>query len=160
MDIGTTDPLETVAMAKELGAHDVQLVDAPGFRHARRRKGRPADHGGGRRGQGGGTLPAGAGQLAARTHPGGRHGFGAGRGGDRRLFRAARLLAASEAIRLGGHFGFEPANLLDVCDALGGAAMGQMLRTKVASRRFKTGLQLGVLHANVALADAAGAPPA
>ena len=31
--------------------------------------------------------------------------------------------------------------------------MGQMLRSEVASRRFKTGLQLGVLHANVALAE-------
>lgn len=67
--------------------------------------------------------------------------------------RAARLLAASEAIRLGTKFGFEPANLLDVCEALGGAAMGPMLRNEVASRRFKTGLQLGVLHANVALAE-------
>ena len=46
---------------RSLAQHDVHLVDAPGFRHARRRKGRASHHGGGRRRQGGGTLPAGAG---------------------------------------------------------------------------------------------------
>jgi 3-hydroxyisobutyrate dehydrogenase len=66
--------------------------------------------------------------------------------------RAVRLLAASEAIRLGTHFGFEPANLLSVCDALGGADLPELLRRDVATRRFKTGQSLGILNANVELA--------
>jgi len=66
--------------------------------------------------------------------------------------RAARLLAASEAIRLGAHFGFEAANLLEVSDTLGGADLPKMLASDVATRRFQTGLQLGVLRANVELA--------
>ena len=68
----------------------------------------------------------------------------------------------AKPIRLGGHFGFEPANLLAVCDALGGAALPDLLEREVATRRFKTGQQLGILHANVALAqrlaDASGLP--
>jgi 3-hydroxyisobutyrate dehydrogenase-like beta-hydroxyacid dehydrogenase len=76
--------------------------------------------------------------------------------------RAARLLAASEAIQLGSHFGFEPANLLEVCDALGGADMDKTLRNEVATRRFKTGQQLGLVRANVELigrlAGVAGLP--
>jgi 3-hydroxyisobutyrate dehydrogenase len=67
--------------------------------------------------------------------------------------RAARLLATSEALRLGSHYGFEPANLLGVCEALGGASLAEMLEREVATRRFKTGLQLGVVRANVGLAE-------
>ena len=63
MDIGVTDPLETMAMAKELEAHGVQLVDAPAFGTPRRRARRPADHGDGRRRQRRRTLPARAGQA-------------------------------------------------------------------------------------------------
>ncbi len=153
MDIGTTDPLETVEIARELAKHDVHLVDAPGF-------GTPDDA---REGLlimvvGGGdravercrpVLDA----LAAKVIRAGASGSAQAAVAIADYVRAARLLAASEAIRLGTNFGFEPGNLLDVCDALGGAAMGAMLRSEVASRHFRTGLQLGVLHANVALAE-------
>jgi 3-hydroxyisobutyrate dehydrogenase-like beta-hydroxyacid dehydrogenase len=153
MDIGTTDPLETVEIAADLARHDVRLVDAPAF-------GTPDDAREGLL-----TMVVGGEDravercrpvldaLAAKVIRAGAIGSAQAAMAIADYVRAARLLAASEAIRLGGRFGFEPANLLDVCDALGGAAVGQMLRNEVASRRFKTGLQLGVLHANVALAE-------
>jgi 3-hydroxyisobutyrate dehydrogenase-like beta-hydroxyacid dehydrogenase len=153
MDIGTTDPLETAEIAAELARHNVRLVDAPGF-------GTPDDAREGLL-----TMVVGGEDeavercrpvldaLAAKVIRAGATGSAQAAMAIADYVRAVRLLAASEAIRLGGHFGFEPGNLLDVCDALGGAAVGQTLRNEVASRRFKTGLQLGVLHANVALAE-------
>jgi len=153
VDIGTTDPLETVEMAKDLARHNIHLVDAPAF-------GTPDDAREGRL-----TMVVGGEDkavercrpvldaLAAKVIRAGAAGSAQAAVAIADYVRAVRLLAASEAIRLGGYFGFQPDNLLDVCDALGGAAMGQMLRNEVASRRFKTGLQLGVLHANVALAE-------
>jgi len=153
MDIGVTDPLETVAMAKELESHGVQLVDAPAF-------GTPEDAREGRL-----TMVIGGTEsavercrpvlekLAVRTIRAGAAGSAQAAAAISDYLRAARLLAASEAIRLGDHFGFEPANLLQVCDALGGAALPELLEREVATRRFKTGQQLGILHANVALAE-------
>jgi len=153
VDIGTTDPLETVELAKALAGHNVRLVDAPCF-------GTPDDAREGRL-----TIVVGGEDaavercrpvldvLAAKVIRAGASGSAQAAMAIADYVRAARLLASSEAIRLGSHFGFAPDNLLDVCDALGGATMGQMLRNEVASRRFKTGLQLGVLHANVALAE-------
>jgi len=73
-------------------------------------------------------------------------------GAAQEVLRAARLLAASEAIRLGRHFGFEAGTLLNVSDMLGGAEVPKVLAADVATRRFKTGLQLGVLKSNVELA--------
>lgn len=153
VDIGTTDPLETVQLAADLAKHNVRLVDAPAF-------GTPDDAREGRL-----TILVGGEDdavercrpvletLAAKVIRAGATGSAQAAVAIADYMRAVRLLAASEAIRLGSHFGFQPGNLLDVCDALGGAAVGQVLRNEVASRRFKTGLQLGVLHANVALAE-------
>jgi len=162
MDIGVTDPLETVAMAKELGERGIQLVDAPAF-------GTPDDAREGR------LIMVVGGEDGAveRCRPVleklGRHVIRAGGPGSGQAaaaiadyLRAARILAASEAIRLGGHFGFEPANLLAVCDALGGAGVDRTLRDEVAARRFRSGHQLGLMRANVGLAsrlaDAAALP--
>lgn len=153
MDIGTTDPLETMDMAKELAGHNVRLVDAPGF-------GTPNDAREGRL-----TIVVGGeddavercrpvlNALAVQVIRAGATGSAQAAVAIADYVRAVRLLATSEAIRLGEYFGFKPANLLEVCDALGGATLDNMLRNDVANRRFKTGLQLGVLHANVTLAD-------
>ena len=153
MDIGTTDPLKTVEMAKELAAHNVKLVDAPAFGTPQdAREGRLTMVVGGEDGAVERCRPV-LDALAAKVIRAGATGSAQAAVAIADYVRAARLLAASEAIRLGAHFGFQPGNLLDVCNTLGGAAMDTMLRNEVASRRFKTGLQLGVLHANVALAD-------
>jgi 3-hydroxyisobutyrate dehydrogenase-like beta-hydroxyacid dehydrogenase len=153
MDIGTTDPTETAAMARELEAAGYALVDAPAF-------GTPKDAKEGKLTM----VVGGADEAVERCRPvletlatkvirAGATGSAQAAAAIADYLRAVRLLAASEAIRLGGHFGYEPANLLEVCDALGGAALPQMLRDEVASRRFRTGLQLGGIHANVALAE-------
>ena len=153
MDIGTTDPLKTAEMAGDLAKHNISLVDAPGF-------GTPDDAREGRL-----TMVVGGEDsavescrpvldaLASRVIRAGATGSAQAAAAIADYVRATRLLASSEAIRLGEHFGFAPGALLDVCDALGGAAVDRMLHAEVASRRFKTGLQLGVLHANVALAE-------
>jgi 3-hydroxyisobutyrate dehydrogenase len=153
LDIGTTDPMETVAMAKELEAAGFPLVDAPAF-------GTPQDAKEGKL-----TMVVGGADdavercrpvletLAAKVIRAGATGSAQAAAALADYMRAARLLAASEAIRLGGQYGFEAANLLDVCDALGGAALPQMLKSEVASRRFRTGLQMGIVRANVALAE-------
>jgi 3-hydroxyisobutyrate dehydrogenase len=66
--------------------------------------------------------------------------------------RAARLLAASEAIRLGQRFGFEPATVVDLADQLGGGDLDATLRREVVTRRFETGVQLGLVRRNLDLA--------
>lgn len=162
MDIGVTDPLETVAMAKQLGERGIQLVDAPAF-------GTPDDAREGRL-----TMVVGGeddavercqpilDKLSQRVIRAGGPGSAQAAAAIADYLRAARLLAASEAIRLGSRFGFEPANLLEVCEVLGGAEVGKTLQNEVATRRFKSGYQLGLMRANVELAgrlaDAAGLP--
>jgi 3-hydroxyisobutyrate dehydrogenase len=162
MDIGVTDPLETVAMAKELGERGIQLVDAPAFGTTDdAREGRLTMVVGGEDGAVERCRPV-LEKLSRRVIRAGGPGSGQAAAAIADYLRAARLLAASEAIRLGSHFGFEPANLLEVCDALGVAEVDKMLRNEVATRRFKTGQQLGLIRSNVELAgrlaDAAALP--
>jgi 3-hydroxyisobutyrate dehydrogenase len=162
MDIGVTDPLETVAMAKELGECGIQLVDAPAFGTLDdAREGRLTMVVGGENSAVERCQPV-LEKLSQRVLRAGASGSAQAAAAIADYLRAARVLAASEAIRLGSHFGFEPANLLEVCDALGGADVDQTLRSEVATRRFKTGHQLGLMRANVELAHrltgAAGLP--
>ena len=160
MDLGVTDPSETVALAKKLETHGVRLVDAPAF-------GTPDAAKDGKL-----TLLVGGedadvercrpilDRLASKVIRTGGTGSAQAAGAIADYLRAVRLLAASEAIRLGAHFGFSADTLLNVTDMLGGAEVPKMLASDVATRRFKTGLQLGVLNANVGLAahlaDSAG----
>jgi 3-hydroxyisobutyrate dehydrogenase len=66
--------------------------------------------------------------------------------------RATSLLAASEAIRLGQRFGFESATVLDIAQQLGGGDVEAVLREEVITRRFETGVQLGLVRRNLDLA--------
>jgi 3-hydroxyisobutyrate dehydrogenase len=153
MDLGVTDPVETVALAKELDTHGVRLVDAPAF-------GTPDAAKDGQL-----TLLVGGedavvehcrpilDRLATKIIRTGATGSAQAAGAIADYLRAVRLLAASEAIRLGAHFGFDANTLLNVSDMLGGAEVPKVLASDVATRRFKTGLQLGVLRANVELAS-------
>jgi 3-hydroxyisobutyrate dehydrogenase len=153
MDLGVTDPVETVALAKELDTHGVKLVDAPAFGTPDAAK------------EGQLTLLVGGDdavvercrpildKLAAKVIRTGATGSAQAAGAIADYLRAVRLLAASEAIRLGAHFGFDAGTLLNVSDMLGGAEVPKVLASDVATRRFKTGLQLGVLRANVGLAS-------
>lgn len=152
IDFGQSDPIETIAIAKDLAACGIHLIDAPAFGTPDQAK------------EGKLTLIVGGDDDAiAKAKPVldlvGSRMLRAGAVGSAQAasaiadyMRGVELLAASEALRLGEKFGFEPANLLDLCDALGGAHIDRMLREDVVTRRFKGGLPLGVIRKNLDLA--------
>jgi 3-hydroxyisobutyrate dehydrogenase len=144
IDLGSTDPVETVRLAEELSKRGIDLVGAPAF-------GTPVQAKEGKL-----TLVVGGPAtaiarvrpvlelLAARIVEVGAAGAAQAAGAITDYLRAAELLAASEAIRLGKRFGFEPAAVLGLAGDLrdGGALL----------RQDDTGLQLGILRRNLDLA--------
>jgi 3-hydroxyisobutyrate dehydrogenase len=152
IDLGNTDPVETVTVANQLAERSVDLVAAPAF-------GTPAQAKEGRL-----TLVVGGPEAAiARCRPvletiatkilrADAAGAAQAASAIADYLRAARLLAASEAIRLGQRFGFEPATVLDLGDQLGGGELDATLRREVVTRRFETGVQLGLVRRNLDLA--------
>ncbi len=152
IDLGNTDPVETMTIANELAAGGVDFVAAPAF-------GTPVQAKEGRL-----TLVVGGPEAAvARCRPvleiiaakilrADAAGAAQAASAIADYLRAARLLAASEAIRLGQRFGFEPATLLDLSDQLGGGDLDATLRREVVTRQFETGVQLGLVRRNLDLA--------
>jgi 3-hydroxyisobutyrate dehydrogenase len=151
IDLGTTDPVATVDLAKELAARGTDLIAAPAF-------GTPAEAKEGKL-----TLVVGGPAAAiARCRPvleklgrileAGAAGAAQAARAIADYLRATQILAASEAIRLGERFGCEQAAVLDLTDALGAAHLGATLRREVVTRRFDTGLQLGIVRRNLELA--------
>jgi 3-hydroxyisobutyrate dehydrogenase len=152
IDLGNTDPVETVNIANELAAGGVDLVAAPAF-------GTPVQAKEGKL-----TLVAGGPQaavercrpvletVAAKILHADAAGAAQAASAIADYLRAARLLAASEAIRLGQRFGFEPATVLDLSDQLGSGDLDATLRRDVVTRRFETGVQLGLVRRNLDLA--------
>ena len=152
IDLGNTDPVETVRIANELAAGGVDLVAAPAF-------GTPAQAKEGKL-----TLVVGGPEAAvARCRPlletiaakilrADAAGAAQAASAIADYLRAARLLAASEAIRLGQRFGFEPATVLDIGQQLGGGDLDAVLLEEVVTRRFETGVQLGLVRRNLDLA--------
>jgi 3-hydroxyisobutyrate dehydrogenase len=151
IDLGTTDPVATVEIANELAARRIDLVAAPAF-------GTPAQAKEGKL-----TLVVGGAEDAvARCRPvldllatkilhAGAAGAAQAAGAIADFLRGVELLAASEAIRLGQRYGFEPAAVLSLGKELGGD-VGETLRREVVTRNFKTGLGLGIVRRNIALA--------
>jgi 3-hydroxyisobutyrate dehydrogenase len=151
IDLGTTDPVETVEIAGELATRRIDLVAAPAF-------GTPAQAKEGKL-----TLVVGGAEdavarcrpvldlLAAKVLHAGAAGAAQAAGAIADFLRGARLLAASEAIRLGQRYGFEPAAVLSLGEELGGDA-GETLRREVVTRNFTTGLGLGIVRRNIELA--------
>jgi 3-hydroxyisobutyrate dehydrogenase len=151
VDLGTTDPVATVEIANELAARRIDLVAAPAF-------GTPAQAKEGKL-----TLVVGGAEAAvARCQPvldllatkilhAGAAGAAQAAGAIADFLRGAELLAASEAIRLGQRYGFEPAAVLSLGKELGGD-VGETLRREVVTRNFRTGLGLGIVRRNIALA--------
>jgi 3-hydroxyisobutyrate dehydrogenase len=151
IDLGTTDPVATVEIANELAARRIDLVAAPAF-------GTPAQAKEGKL-----TLVVGGAEAAvARCQPvldllatkilhAGAAGAAQAAGAIADFLRGAELLAASEAMRLGQRYGFEPAAVLSLGKELGGD-VGETLRREVVTRSFKTGLGLGIVRRNIALA--------
>jgi 3-hydroxyisobutyrate dehydrogenase len=152
IDLGTTDPVATAEIAQELAGRRVDLVAAPAF-------GTPAQAKEGKL-----TLVVGGAEsavarcrpvldiLAAKVlHAGAGPGAAQAAGALADFLRGAQVLAASEAIRLGQRYGFEPAAVLSLGKELGGD-IDETLRREVVTRNFKTGLGLGLLRRNIALA--------
>ncbi len=149
IDLGTTDPMETMKFAERFAARGVDFIAAPAF-------GTPAQAKEGKL-----TLVVGGPQaaiarcqpllqlLAERIVPVGAAPAAQAAGAISDFLRAAALLAASEAIRLGQRFGFEPGAVLDLADQIGGDAEPHL--QQVVSRTFNSGLQLGILRRNLAL---------
>lgn len=151
IDLGNTDPVETVSIANELAAAGIDFVAAPAF-------GTPAQAKEGKL-----TLVVGGPEAAIeRCRPvldtiatkilrADAAGAAQAASAIADYLRAARLLAASEAIRLGQRFGFEPATVLDLSQQLGGGDIDDILRREVATRRFDSGVQLGLVRRNLDL---------
>jgi 3-hydroxyisobutyrate dehydrogenase len=152
IDLGNTDPVETVNLAKELAAGGIDLIAAPAF-------GTPAQAKEGKL-----TLVLGGPEqaiercrpvletIATKILRADAAGAAQAASAIADYLRAARLLAASEAIRLGQRFGFEPATVLNLASELGGGEIDETLRREVVTRRFETGVQLGLVRRNLDLA--------
>jgi 3-hydroxyisobutyrate dehydrogenase len=150
IDLGNTDPVETVSIAADLAAAGVDLVAAPAF-------GTPAQAKEGKL-----TLVVGGpeavvercrdvlGTIATNILRADAAAAAQAAGAIADYLRAARLLAASEAIRLGQRFGFEAATVLNLSQQLGGD-IDDILRREVVSRRFDSGVQLGLVRRNLDL---------
>jgi len=152
IDIGITDPLETVVIARELAGRGIDFVDAPAF-------GTPADAKEGRLNMivGGeeravercrGVLET----LASKVLRAGAPGTAQATSAIADYLRGASLLAMSEAIRLGERLGFEPGALLRTTEALGRKDLHTVMLQEVATRRFQSGTSLGMIRRNIELA--------
>jgi 3-hydroxyisobutyrate dehydrogenase len=152
IDLGVTDPLETVAIARELAERGIDLVDAPAF-------GTPADAKEGKLNiiVGGeeravercrGVLQT----LASKILRAGAAGTAQAASAIADYLRGAELLAVCEAIRLGERLGFEPGALLRTTAELGQADLRTVVLQEVISRRFQSGTSLGMIRRNIELA--------
>jgi len=151
IDLGNTDPVETASLANELAAGGVDLVAAPAFgTPAQAKEGKLTLVVGGPEAAIARCLPV-LEIMAAKILRADAAGAAQAASAIADYLRAARLLAASEAIRLGQRFGFEPATVLDIGQQLGGGDLDAVLRQEVATRRFETGVQLGLVRRNLDL---------
>ena len=152
LDLGITDPVATAELAAELAQHGIDLIAAPAF-------GTPAQAKEGKL-----TLVAGGPEaaiarcrpvldlLATRVLTAETAAAAQAASTIADYLRAVKLLAASEAIRLGEQFGFAPATVLELGDQLGGDP-AETLRREVVTRQFNTGMQLGLVRRNLDLAS-------
>jgi len=145
IDMGGSDPLATVDLAKQLAERGIDLIDAPAL-------GTPADARAGKL-----TLVMGGDEavvgrcgpifavLAARTLHVGPVGAGQAGAALGDFLRGAEILAASEALCIGQRFGLDAKSVVDIGQTLSGLgpAMSGLLRDQVLTRKFNTGLALG-----------------
>jgi 3-hydroxyisobutyrate dehydrogenase len=166
IDMGTSDPLATVDLAKQLAERGIDLIDAPAL-------GTPADARAGKL-----TFVIGGDDaavercrpifavLATHTLHAGPVGSGQAGAALGDFLRGAEILAASEALHIGQRFGLDAKSVIEIGEMLSGLgpAMGALLREQVLTRRFDTGLALGhvlkglEVTANVAQATGVHAP--
>jgi len=153
VDLGMTDPIETVAMAQELKARGIDLVDAPAH-------GTLGDARDGKLTFVVGGEPAAVERCRPVLAILGQNILLSGATGSAQAtrmivdyMRAVTVLAASEAIRLGEHLGFEPGFVVRMSDELGRAEWNATtVLEQVAGRRFASGIALGLITGNLELA--------
>ena len=153
VDLGITDPLETTAIARELAARGIDLVDAPAF-------GTPAEAKDGKL-----TLIVGGEEravercrpvlqtLAHKLMRAGAPGSAQAASAIVDYVRGAEVMIASEAMRIGERFGLAPDAVLGLTETLGHRDLHEVLRRQVLTRRFDSGHSLGQIHRNMALAS-------
>jgi 3-hydroxyisobutyrate dehydrogenase len=155
IDMGSSDPLATVDLAKRLAERGIDLVDAPAL-------GSPADARVGKL-----TLIIGGEDavverchpifsvLATRTLHAGPVGSGQAGAALGDFLRGAEILAASEAMQIGRRFGLDPQSVVEIGETLSGVgpAMGMLLREQVLTRTFNTGLALGHVLKGLEIAE-------
>jgi 3-hydroxyisobutyrate dehydrogenase len=145
IDMGTSDPLATIELARRLAERQITLIDAPAL-------GTPADA---RAGKltfvvGGDAVAIARCQsifaaLAARTLHAGPTGSGQAGAALGDFLRGAQILAVSEALRIGERSGLDASSVIGIGETLNGIGptIAALLREQVLTRKFDTGLALG-----------------
>jgi len=152
INLGIVDPLEIVAIAHELAARGVTLIDAPAFgTPAQAKEGQLVLLVGGEDGAFARVRPV-LETLAQTVERIGEVGAPQALGAIVDYVRGAELLAASEALRLGQRFGLAPDLILRMGEEGGRTDLRTVLREEVLTRRFQSGRSLGMIRGNIELA--------
>jgi len=153
IDVGITDPLATVSIARELATHGIDFVDAPAF-------GTPAEAKEGKL-----TMIVGGEEravercrsvfdlLARKVLRAGAPGSAQATSAIADYLRGAEIMAVSEAIRLGERLGFAPGFVVSMSEQLGQADLHTVVLQEVVTRRFRSGTSLGMIRKNIELAS-------
>ena len=155
IDMGSSDPVATGALADELADRGIDMVDAPAL-------GTSEDAKAGKL-----TFVIGGPDavvercrrifetLGERVLRAGAAGSGQAAAVLADFLRAVELLAASEVLRIGGRCGFDAGMLLDIGEGLSviGPIMGGVLRRQVLTQEFDSGRALGHLLKNLETAS-------
>jgi 3-hydroxyisobutyrate dehydrogenase len=152
INLGIVDPLEIVAIGRELKARGVALIDAPAFgTPAQAKEGKLTLFVGGEEGAFARVCPV-LETLAQTVERIGEVGAPQALGAILDYVRGAELLAASEALRLGERFGLAPDFILRMDEQGGRTELRTVLRDQVLTRRFQSGRALGMIRGNIELA--------
>jgi 3-hydroxyisobutyrate dehydrogenase len=152
INLGIVDPLEIVAIGRELLARGVTLIDAPAFgTPAQAKEGKLTLFVGGEESAFAQVRPV-LDTLAQSVERIGEVGAPQALGAIVDYVRGAELLAASEALRLGERFGLAPDFILRMGEQGGRTDLRTVLREEVLTRRFQSGRALGMIRGNIELA--------
>ena len=152
LNLGIADPLEIVAIARDLAARGIALVDAPAFgTPAQAKEGKLALLVGGEERAFTRVRPI-LETLAQKVERIGDAGAPQALGAIVDYLRGAELLAASEAMRLGERFGLDSSFILRLDEGAGRADLRTVLNEEVLTRRFQSGRSLGMIRSNIELA--------
>ena len=152
INLGIVDPLEIVAIARELAARGVTLIDAPAFgTPAQAKEGKLALIVGCEEGAFARVRSV-LDTLAQKVERIGEVGAPQALGAIVDYVRGAELMAVSEALRLGQRFGLAPDFILRMGEEGGRTDLRTVLREEVLTRRFQSGRSLGMIRGNIELA--------